>query len=446
VSTLRASTRTTAITAWVFRAAAWLGIAWLLDRRTLELLLVAALLTQSLALLIDASQRRSPMADLLVKAGTAAGLVWLFSAMLEPSVMRRFSSAPRFVPLGIGVFVCHAIAYIVDVRRRTADPQQFGTAMAYLIQLPVFPAGPLSRFHEFSDQFAKTEISMAGFSYGVRRIVTGALKVWAIAGPLSDVASQIFALRVTLLSIDIAWLGAVCAALEVYFAISGLSDIAIGLGRILGFRYQENFRRPYTADSIREFWRRWNVTLITWLRDYLSLPIAGHDVPTAGLYFLTVAGFVVLGAWQRATLHVLPWALYFGSWLAIEAIGLGRLIERLPRPLRHAYVLIGVLPGWILLRASGPGPLLGYVEAMLGFAIMPVGSSLEFMDPLFVVALISGIVFAGPLVSSISRWRVSVDAATASLLMMCAATGVFVWRASLPLVRAVWPTSAPRRP
>jgi hypothetical protein len=110
------------------------------------------------------------------------------------------------------------------------------------------------------------------------------------------------------------------------------------------------------------------------------------------------------------------------------------------------YVLLVVLPGWILLRASGPGPLLGYVEAMLGFAIVPIGASGEYMEPLFVIALVSAIIFAGPLVSWISRWRVSVDAATASLLMMFAATGVFVWRASQPLVRVFWPAGAARRP
>jgi alginate O-acetyltransferase complex protein AlgI len=437
VTALRASTRTTAVTAWVFRAVTWIGVGWLVGLRSVALLVAAALLTHTLALLVFRLRGRPRAAGIATRAGTAAGLLWLLSSM--------WPAASPLVPIGIGVFVCHAIAFLVDVSRG-ANPRGFGASTAYLIQLPVFPAGPLSRFPEFSDQLSKTEISMAGFSYGVRRIVTGMLKVWAIAGPLGDVASRIFALRVTLLSIDIAWLGVVCTALNAYFVVSGFSDIGIGLGRILGFRYQENFRRPYTADSVREFWRRWNVTLITWLRDYLSLPIAGHDAPTLALYLFTVAGFIVVGLWHGATLRVLAWAVYFGTWLAIEAVGLGHLIERLPRPLRHVYVLLVVLPGWILLRASGPGPLLGYVEAMLGFAIVPLGAAGEYMDPLFVIALVSAIVFAGPLVSWISRWRVSVDAATASLLMMFAATGVFVWRTSQPLVRAFWPAGATRRP
>ena len=337
-------------------------------------------------------------------------------------------------------------SYLVDVRRGSADPRHHLAALFYLVQLPVFPVGPLSRFHEFAHQVSRTDVSMGSFSYGVRRIVTGLIKAFLIAGPLGATADRLFALRVTRLSTDMAWLGAVCGALEVYFYVSGFSDVGIGLGRILGFRHQENFRRPYTADSIREFWRRWNITLVTWLRDYLALPIAGHDAPTFVLFLLTVAGFVVIGLWHRAAWQVIPWAIYFATWLAVEALGLGAAMQRLPRVVRHAYVLLVVLFGWMLLRASGPGPLLGYTEALLGFSVVKFGGSSAYLTWDLVTALVSAVVFAGPLVGSISRWRVSVDAATASLLMMLAATGIFVWQAMNPIRRAVLPGSAPKRP
>jgi alginate O-acetyltransferase complex protein AlgI len=271
------------------------------------------------------------------------------------------------------------------------------------------------------------------------------LKVLAIAGPLDAVCDRIFALRVTRLSTDIAWLGAISASLEIYFLISGFSDIGIGVGRVLGFRYQENFRRPYAADSMREFWRRWNVTLVTWLRDYLSLPVEGFEAPTVKKYLLTIAGFLVIGLWLRTTWHVVPWAIYISTWLAIEAMGFGARLARFPRSIRHVYVLLVVIVGWVGLRAAGPGPLLGYLEAMFGFAIVKSPASMDYLTPGFVAALISAVVFAGPLVGWISRWRVSVDAATASLLMMCAATGVFVWQAFLPVLRAIRPDAGARR-
>ena len=420
-------------TAWFFRATAWATIAWVVGWRGVLLLFVAAIATQTAALLIHALQERPAAARALLVLTVGAQLL-LFASV-------PWLSVGTVALPGLGVYLCHAISYLVDVRRGSMDPRQHFAALLYLVQLPVFPAGPLSRFHEFAHQLSRADVSMGSFSYGVRRIMTGLIKAFLIAGPLGATADRIFALRVTQLSTDMAWLGAICGALEVYFYLSGFSDVGIGLGRILGFRYQENFRRPYTADSIREFWRRWNVTLVTWLRDYLSLPIAGHDAPTFGLYGIAIAGFIVIGLWHRATWHVIPWALYFATWLAVEALGLGAAMQCLPRAVRHVYVLLVVLFGWLLLRASGPGPLLGYIEALFGFSIVRFGASAAYLTWDLVTALVAAIVFAGPLVGSISRWRVSVDAATASLLMMLAATGMFIWQAMNPIRRAVLPGS-----
>lgn len=431
----------TTSTAWVFRATAWLTVAWLLGWPVVALLAGAAVATQAVALLVYAlhSRARARAAKAVLAVALSAELLLFVEAFWPTRV-------GLVVPVGVGVFVCHAVSYLIDVHRRQANPHQHAAALLYLLQLPVFPAGPLSRFHEFSQQLERTDVSMGGFSYGVRRIVTGLIKVYLIAGTLGAYADRIFGLRVTLLSIDVAWLGALCGALEVYFYLSGFSDVGIGLGKILGFRYQENFRRPYTADSLREFWRRWNITLFAWLRDYVPLPTSWHTRPTVGVYLMTVAGFVLVGAWHRATLHVLPWALYSGTWLAIERLGLGAVTQRMPRVVRHAYVLLVVLFGWMILRASGPGPLLGYAEAMLGFSLVKFGGSGVYMTWDLVTALGCALVFAGPMVGSISRWRVSVDAATASLLMMMGATGVFLWQSLNPIRRVVFPNREANRP
>jgi len=426
----------TLLTAWVFRLFAWATVGWFIGWSGLLVLAVAALMTHGAALLVRALRANPGAARGVLGAAVA------FELLLFLSTLRPFTGVA--VPIGIGVFMCHAVSYLVDVHRGVADPREHGAALLYLVQLPVFPAGPLSRFHEFSHQLARSDVTMGGVSYGVRRIVQGLTKVYLIAGPLDSVAGQIFALRVTRLSTDIAWLGAVCAALEVYFYLSGFADVGIGLGKILGFRYQENFRRPYTADSIREFWRRWNVTLITWLRDYASLPIVGHERPTFRLYLATIAGFVIVGLWYRPTLHVLPWAAYMAAWLAIESLGFETLVRRAPRGLRHVYVLVVVLFGWMMIRAAGPGPLLGYTEAMLGLSIVKFGASSVYLTPGFVTALACAILFAGPMVGNISRWRVSVDAATASLIMMLAATGVLLWHA-VNGIRRVLPGEAPKR-
>jgi len=406
--------------AWTFRLIAWTVVAWLLGWRGVLLLAGAAALTQAAALALRALADRPSASGQVFLAAVGAELLLLLASLWPGDVGAA-------LPAGVAVFVCHAIAYLADVRRGVIPADRHGAALLYLVQLPVFPAGPLTRFHEFNDLLVRADVSMGGFSYGVRRIVQGVTKVYLVAGPLGSVADRIFALRVTALSTDAAWLGPICAGLEIYFYLSGFSDVGIGLGKMIGLRYQENFRRPYTADSIREFWRRWNVTLVTWLRDYASLPIAGHERGHASLYGLTIFGFLLIGFWTERSLNVLPWAVYSASWLAIESLGAGALLTRLPRAVRHAYVLLVVLFGWVLLRASGPGPLLGYVEAMFGASVAPAGGSMEYMTLGFVTALVSALVFAGPLVTNLSRWRVSVDSAVASLLMMFAATGILLW-------------------
>lgn len=429
LSLIRVST--TAVTAWTFRVLAWGTIAWLIGLPAAGLLTALALATWVVALAAQQAGLQSPLAKGLLASAVIAHLL-LLAATMWPQIW------PCGVPAGFAVFTCLAISYLVDVRRSVVVSTTGLAALPYMVQLPVFPAGPLSRFHEFRQQLARTDVTMASFSYGVRRIVTGWIKVYLLAAPLASTADEIFALPVTRLSTDTAWLGAICAALEVYFYASGFSDVGIGLGRILGFRHQENFRRPYAADSIREFWRRWNVTLVTWLRDYGSLPIAGHDAATMRHYVATVLGFIVIGLWLRTSLHVLPWAVFTATWLAAESIGLGRLMHHLPRVVRHVYVLLIVTFGWMLLRASGPGPLLGYGEAMLGFSIVKFGAASAYLSLGLVTALVSAVVFAGPLVGWISRWRVSVDAAVASLLMMMAATGVLLWHA-VAIVRRITP-------
>ena len=239
-------------------------------------------------------------------------------------------TGPVFAP-GLPVLACLAAGYLVDVHRGKADPSDHLGGVLYVLQWPVIPAGPLLRATDFRHQLWRADLTMAGFSYGVRRVVQGLTKVYLVAGPLGSTADQIFALRVTKLSVDAAWLGAVCGPLATYFFLSGFTDIGIGLGKMIGFRYQENFRRPFTADSVHEFWRCWNVTLATWLRDYLGLPAAGHLHPTLRRVLLTTAGFVIVGAWIQPSVGVLAWALYFAVWLAAEAIWFERVLVRAPQ-------------------------------------------------------------------------------------------------------------------
>ncbi len=356
----------------------------------------------------------------------------LLSASLGADLaLVRFAPLPvaglTIVPLGAAVIVAHAVAYALDVRRGHAAARPL-VLVLYLVQFPLMVAGPLVRHRDFALQQARLSTSLGAFTYGTRRIAIGLIKVGLIAAILARPADEIFSLPPAKVGMGAAWLAAISFSLEIYYRFSGYADLAIGLGRMLGFRYPENFRRPYTADSVREFWRRWNVTLMTWLRDYLRLPIAGRDHPTPRLYLNIVVGLCIVGLWHGAGQSVIVWGVYSSLWLALEAVGLGVAMARLPAIVRHVYLLLVVVVGWAIFRADTMVGGWAFLKTMAGLNGAGGATALAYFSTAFSTTLGVALFFAGPMVPAVSRWRVTLDAATASLLMMLAATGVFIWR------------------
>ena len=200
-----------------------------------------------------------------------------------------FAVPQLLIPIGVVFVTCHAVSYLVDVyQRRAAAYRNPLAVLLYVIFLPTVMAGPILRHRDVGDQFLDRHVGMAAFSYGVRRFSVGLGKTLLIAQTLAGPADNIFALPVDQLGAARAWLGAVCFSLQISFDFSGYSDMAIGLGRILGFRLPENFRWPYAADSLQEFWRRWNISLLRCLRTYVGLPLDSHVdglAPRAGHFF-----------------------------------------------------------------------------------------------------------------------------------------------------------------
>jgi D-alanyl-lipoteichoic acid acyltransferase DltB (MBOAT superfamily) len=405
----------------------WQGaLRWLLVAVAAVTLIVAARLDHD-----RAGPRQGPL---------PAPLAVMVAINLAVFVFSRLPGMGHSVlPLGIAVLTCLATAYAVDVYRREATTDRPHVALLYLVQFPLMLAGPIVRYRDFSSQHSGLTVSLGGFAYGMRRLTIGLVKVVLVARVLALPTDAIFALPVPKLSADAAWLGAVCFSLQLYYQFSGCSDVAIGLGRMLGFRYPENFRRPYTADSVREFWRRWNITLMTWLRDYLRLPIAERDDPAPRLYVNIVIGFCLVGLWHGGGRGVVIWSLYSGMWLALEAVGLGVRVKTLPAFVRHVYLLTVVMIGWVILRADTPSGALAFLQTMAGLNGLAGRTAWHYLTLPLGVALGVAIVGAGPMVPAISRWRVSLDAATVSALMMVAATGFFLWRGVSFLVGSLLP-------
>ncbi|MDR1989598.1 MAG: hypothetical protein LBQ09_05135 [Acidobacteriaceae bacterium] len=327
---------------------------------------------------------------------------------------------------GVTVITCHAIAYLVETarRRETASPLLAGL---YLWQFPVLPVGPIVRYDEFAPQHLRLQslVSLGAFAYGTRRIVIGVIKLWLIAGTLGETADAIFALPSSRLGTGAAWVGALSFSLQIYYLLSGYGDLAIGAGRVLGLRYPENFRRPYVAESLRDFWTRWHMTALAWARDYLSSPIVERQRLTPRAFLHVVIGFVFLGIWYGATGNLLLWACYSAVCLALEALWLGALIARLPRVARHLSLLAVLLAGWVILRTDTLAAAATFFQAMGGIHAPTAFPVWRFLTPAVWAALFVAVIGAGPMVPWISRWRVTLDAATTATVMMIGA--VWVW-------------------
>ena len=332
------------------------------------------------------------------------------------------------LPLGISFFTFHAISYVVDVYKGNAHAERNLARFAlYILLFPQLIAGPIIRWRDIASQLPQREQRIADFAYGVRRFVLGLGKKVLIANTLGAVADRVFALPAGELTTPLAWLGLVCYTLQIYFDFSGYSDMAIGLMRMFGFRILENFNYPYIARSIREFWRRWHISLSNWFRDYLYIPLGGNQRGERRAYANLVIVFLLCGLWHGASWPFVLWGAWHGMFLVMERAGLDRVVHRLG-PLSHLYALLAVMGGWVLFRCETLTGAIAYYAALLGQGQAGAGRHplLEFLDPFVAFTLVVGIVFATPLARAIGAWRDRHAGALVLGLDVAWLTGVFV--------------------
>jgi len=272
---------------------------------------------------------------------------------------------PIHLPLGISFFTFQALSYIIDVYRREVPAQTniFNLAL-YISLFPQLIAGPIVRYHDVSAQIMGREHSPDLFATGVRRFIYGLAKKMLIANPLGEVADLVFGLPEGELTMPLAWIGILAYTLQIYFDFSGYSDMAIGLGRMFGFRFLENFNYPYISRSVREFWRRWHISLSTWFRDYVYISLGGNRVSPYRVYANLLIVFILTGFWHGASWNFLIWGLFHGAFLTVEHAGFSRVLERTPRVLQHAYILGIAVVGWVFFRAESLSEALSYLGTM----------------------------------------------------------------------------------
>jgi len=346
---------------------------------TLVLLLIVSATFNYGAARMIAGQLGTERARALLVGGISCNLLLLGYFKYAGFLVENFNDLASFLgfqpipfagvglPIGISFFTFQAISYLVDVYRGSAMAQRrFVDAALYIALFPQLIAGPIIRYHDVDIQLRERQITLALFADGTRRFIIGLGKKVLIANPLGLAADQIFALPAHELSWQLAWLGALCYTFQIYMDFSGYSDMAIGLGRMFGFRFLENFNYPYISRSIREFWRRWHISLSNWFRDYLYVPLGGSRKGSVRLYRNLLIVFVLCGFWHGASWTFLIWGLYHGLFLTIERIGLERGIARLWRPVQHLYALLVIVVGWVFFRSESLIDALTYLRAMTG--------------------------------------------------------------------------------
>ncbi len=257
------------------------------------------------------------------------------------------------LPIGVSFFTFQSISYLIDIYRGHAKAQKsllkIGLYKVFFAQLI---AGPIVRYVDVAKDIEERKSLSDDMSIGAERFILGLAKKVLIANTVGKSADAIFGLGHEQLGFTTAWFGAVCYFFQIYYDFSGYSDMAIGLGRMFGFHYRENFDFPYSATSITDFWRRWHISLSSWFRDYLYIPLGGNRVSNARTYLNLYIVFALCGFWHGASWNFVLWGLFHGTFLVLERVGLGKKLERLPQFLSTSYVWGVVIVGWVFFRTE----------------------------------------------------------------------------------------------
>ena len=270
------------------------------------------------------------------------------------------------LPIGISFYTFQAMSYTIDVYRDDVRVQRnlidFGM---YITMFPQLIAGPIVRYSDIQDQLAERNVTAADFSEGIMRFVVGLGKKVLLANQMGAVWTQIYALGGDISAL-MAWTGAAAYTFQIYFDFSGYSDMAIGLGRMFGFKFPENFRYPYESVSITDFWRRWHITLSTWFKEYLYIPLGGNRRGLARQALNLLIVWTLTGFWHGAGWNFVMWGLYYFVILFIEKLFLLKALDKLPRLFRHAYALLLIVIGWVIFASDDVSVMLPYLGSMFG--------------------------------------------------------------------------------
>lgn len=407
---------------WTLLAASLVFYAWG-ELHNLWILLISIAGNYACGLAIDAAQQRGQSGKRALVVGVAINLGVLgyfkyFNFLIATlSDLARWGGFPALqaepvpLPLGISFFTFHALSYLVDVYRHKtrAERSPVGLAM-YITMFPQLVAGPIIRFATVARQIHERRLTVRRVQLGIEIFIVGLAQKVLIANTVAFPADQIFELAPAALTTATAWLGTICYTLQIYFDFAGYSNMAIGLGLMIGFSFPRNFDCPYVSQSITEFWRRWHITLSRWFRDYLYIPLGGNRTSPWRNYLNLFTVFFLCGLWHGASWTFVFWGIYHGIFLVIERAGFGAVLGCLPRLLRHLYALLVVMVGWVFFRSDDFGQALAVLQSMAGWADGdPVTTPLAYyLTHTVLAAILVGAAASLPLGDGLRRWRAAI--------------------------------------
>lgn len=328
-------------------------------------------------------------------------------AIMVPSIV---------LPVGISFFTFQGLSYVIDVyRNERLKSTRFRDVLLYIALFPQLVAGPIVRYEDVADEIRSRRHTLEQLANGLRRFIVGLSKKLMIADVCGSVVTLIYSAESSVLDSRTAWLAAVCYLIQIYFDFSGYSDMAIGLGLCFGFHFKENFNYPYISANIQEFWRRWHISLSTWFREYLYIPLGGNRKGKAKTYRNKLIVFFCTGLWHGANWTFIVWGLWHGFFIVAEdavkkLFGLGKHEKNMRSPvetvLKHIYTLLVVLIGFVIFRADNMGQAFSMIGAMFSGIRASAQTGLllaQCLTPLTMLALLLGLVGSTPLLPLVCR-------------------------------------------
>lgn len=318
------------------------------------------------------------------------------------------------MPIGISFYTFQAMSYVIDTYRdERKRPGSFLDVMLYVCLFPQLVAGPIVKYNSVREQLQDRQVSAEGVASGIQRFIVGLSKKMLIANVMAVAVDRMFALDMAQLDMASAWVGAVCYMLQIYFDFSGYSDMAVGMGKMFGFSFPENFDYPYTACSIRQFWKKWHISLTSWFREYLYFPLGGNRKGRARTLFNRFFVFLCTGIWHGADWTFVVWGIYHGVLTMLETVlvkdkNAGKAADSAKpviRVLGHIYTLLAVMIGFVIFRADSMSQAVHFIVSMFSFGATAVGTmtAVSVMSPLFIITLIIAAVACTPVLRMLPK-------------------------------------------